>query len=197
MRHADPATLQPAFEAFMAVEASGWKSQATSGGALRDRPEQRAFYQALVDRSAAGSGLEIHTLHAGDVCVAAALCLRSGRELAIPKLGYDERYAACSPGHLLLQWTLQLCRADAAIDRVNMVSHASWMRSWRPDALRNHRVLIGLRPLSGPLWTVGLRGLLAVWPHLKRVLRRAGRHQASKHDDRLHDKQHDKQELAT
>jgi CelD/BcsL family acetyltransferase involved in cellulose biosynthesis len=171
-RHADPATLQTAFEDFMAVEASGWKSHADSGGALRDRPEQRAFYQALVNRSAAGSGLEIHTLHAADVCVAGALCLRAGRELAIPKLGYDERYAACSPGHLLMQWTLQQCRADAAIDRINMVSHAPWMHAWRPDVLRNHRVLIGLRPLSGPLWTLGLRGLLAAWPHVKRGLHR-------------------------
>lgn len=171
-RHVDPAALQPAFEAFMAVEASGWKSQADSGGAVRDRSEQRAFYQALVGSAAAGSGLEIHTLHLGAVCVAAAMCLRSGRELAMPKIGCDECYAACSPGHLLLQWTLAQCRADPAIDCLNMVSNAAWLRSWRPDERPNYRVLIGLRQLSGPLWTVGLRCLLAAWPLVKRGLHR-------------------------
>jgi CelD/BcsL family acetyltransferase involved in cellulose biosynthesis len=170
-RHVHPDALQPAFDTFLALEASGWKSRADKGLTVRDRPAHKAFYQALVSSAPSGSGLEIHLLHLGEVCIAGVICLRSGREVAIPKISYDERYAACSPGQLMLQWTLALCRADTAIDRVNMVSNAAWLRSWRPDILPNHRVLIGLRPLSGPLWTIGLRLLLAAWPKLKRWLR--------------------------
>ena len=153
----DPDGVQREFKNFLEVESSGWKGLSGASGTVRSKPQQQAFYQDLVDLSAQGSGCEFNALYLGHECIATQLCLRCGSELAIPKLGYDERFARGSPGQLLLGWILQRCRADPRTKRVNMVSNADWFRPWRPDHVPNLRVFIGVGRWSGPVLASLLR----------------------------------------
>ena len=154
----DAAGAAQAYADFLAVESSGWKGEAGLRGAVRFKPEQAAFYRSLVERAGQGSGCEFNALYLNGQCIASQLCLRGGGgELAIPKLGYDERFSRASPGQLLFAWALQRCRAEPGVRRVNMVSNARWFHPWRPAYEQNRRVLIGVGRFSGPLLATLMR----------------------------------------
>jgi hypothetical protein len=117
--------------AFMTVEASGWKGQGGTGSAVRLHPELAAFYR---DLAAAISGsedrCEINSLYVEGRCVASQFCVRTGQDYAILKIGYDEAYARLGPGQLLFDTTLERCCSDPEIKRLDLVGDASWCKDW-------------------------------------------------------------------
>lgn len=141
---ADDEALAAAFEAFLDVEASGWKGATGARTAIRFKPNQPAFFRDLASTYADGDGCEINTLHAEGRCIAAEFCMRTGEEYACVKIGYDERYARLSPGHLLHARTLERCCLDPGIKRYNQLSHAAWLEVWHPDRLVLQDVRVGL-----------------------------------------------------
>jgi len=92
----DRAGEAAAVDAFLRVEASGWKGRA--GTSMGDRPADAAFFAELC-RSFAGAGaLELLSLE-GPGGVAAMQCnLRAGDTLFCFKVAFDERWAPYSPG---------------------------------------------------------------------------------------------------
>lgn len=57
-----------------------------------------------------------------------------GSSLELLKIGYDEEFAAVSPGMLLIDHLLQLTSARPAIKRISFVTDLNWMRVWKPLA---------------------------------------------------------------
>jgi CelD/BcsL family acetyltransferase involved in cellulose biosynthesis len=147
----------PAFDAFLEVEASGWKGEAGTGSAVRLDPERLAFYRSLATRFEDGEGCEINTLSAEGRCIAAEFCMRTGRQYACLKIGYDEDFARVSPGHLLHVRTLERCCGDSGISRYDQLSDAAWLASWRPDAVPLGQAFVPLRAWSRPALTWLLR----------------------------------------
>ena len=168
----DPAGLARAFREFLVVESSGWKGTTGTRSAICLKPEQQAYYHALVDSAPTGSGCEFNAIYMGEECIASALCFRGGTDYAIPKIGYDQRHAQASPGHLLLEWILKRCMDDPQIRRVNMVSNAAWLEPWQPERVRNLRVVIGFGAWSGP-WRTWLFRMGTLWvPRIKHLVSR-------------------------
>jgi hypothetical protein len=183
--YADPAGLRRAYPEFLVLEAAGWKGAGGERGAIRLKPAELAFYDELVSMasrlpagaSVAAPACEIHALYLSGACVASALCLRGGGEMAVPKIAYSEAHARLAPGHLLLQHLIGRCMQDTTLQRLNMVSHAAWLAPWQPQAVGQRRVVIGLGRWDGPLrvallaagergwsrWRQGYAGL-ARWP---------------------------------
>ena len=108
-----PQDVAAALEAFLQLEASGWKGQ--RGTALVQDKGDVAFARRATMASADSGQCEIVTLRAGDTPVAAAIVVRHQHRAFYFKLGIDERFAKYSPGvQLTLELTRHLC-ADPAI----------------------------------------------------------------------------------
>jgi CelD/BcsL family acetyltransferase involved in cellulose biosynthesis len=108
-----PQDVAAALEAFLQLEASGWKGQ--RGTALVQDKGDAAFARRAAMASADSGQCEIVTLRAGDTPVAAAIVVRHQHRAFYFKLGIDERFAKYSPGvQLTLELTRHLC-ADPAI----------------------------------------------------------------------------------
>jgi CelD/BcsL family acetyltransferase involved in cellulose biosynthesis len=131
------AEMATAVEAFLTLEASGWKGQ--RGTALSQDVGDAAFVRRATSALAETGQCEIVTLRAGETPVAAAVVLRHQDRAFYFKLGVDERFAKFSPGvQLTLELTRYLC-ADPAIRLVDSTA--------APD-----------HPMINPIW----RGRLAI-----------------------------------
>ena len=132
-----PADVASAIEAFLMLEASGWKGQ--RGTALSQDAGDAAFVRRATVALAATGQCEIVTLRVGATPVASAIVLRHQDRAFYFKLGVDERFAKYSPGvQLTLELTRYLC-ADPAIRLVDSTA--------APD-----------HPMINPIW----RGRLAI-----------------------------------
>jgi CelD/BcsL family acetyltransferase involved in cellulose biosynthesis len=132
-----PAEVAAALEAFLVLEASGWKGK--RGTALAQHDGDATFIRSATAALAKTGQCEIVTLRAGDAPVAAAIVLRHQDRAFYFKLGIDERFAKYSPGvQLSLDLTRHLC-SDPAI------------RSADSTAAPDH-------PMINPIW----RGRFAI-----------------------------------
>jgi CelD/BcsL family acetyltransferase involved in cellulose biosynthesis len=91
--------LERDLAAFLRVEASGWKSG--SGTAILSDPRTTRLYTQFAKAAAAAGWLRLHLLELDGVPVAADLNCRFAGGSFLIKTGYDERYAAFSPGLVL------------------------------------------------------------------------------------------------
>jgi CelD/BcsL family acetyltransferase involved in cellulose biosynthesis len=96
------AAAAPALDAFLSLEASGWKGR--QGTALASRPRLLAFAREALSGTAPGVAADLMTLDGKPV--AAALHLVAGAEAVAFKCAYDESWAKASPGALLDVHTL-------------------------------------------------------------------------------------------
>lgn len=89
----------PWLEAFLRLEASGWKGR--QGTALACDPPGRSFFQEAANWGHQLGKLAMTALRAGDSLVAMDCNLRSREGLYAFKAAYDEEFADYSPGVLL------------------------------------------------------------------------------------------------
>lgn len=122
------------FDAFLAVEASGWKGSGGTESAIRLHEHLTAYYRQLAtSMTGPEDRCEINSLHADGRCIAAQFCLKTGAEYTIMKIGFEEAYAWLGPGQLLLDNTLRKCCEDEGIARLDLVSDSSWIRDWQAE----------------------------------------------------------------
>src|SRR5262249_12409674 len=105
-----------ALEAYLALEARGWKGQ--TGGAAQLAAGTRAFIQESVRALAAEDKTRIDLLTLDDRPIAAAITLFSGDRAWFWKTAYDETYARCSPG---VQLALDLTEELASDPKISLV----------------------------------------------------------------------------
>jgi CelD/BcsL family acetyltransferase involved in cellulose biosynthesis len=96
-------------EAFYALERSGWKG--ASGSAIACHPGTRYFYDRIARSAGQFGDFLMHALECDGRLVGASYGIRYRDRLYTPKLGIDEHFKACSPGHLTVQAILRDCVA--------------------------------------------------------------------------------------
>ena len=64
------------------------------------------------------------------------------------KIGYDELYAKCQPGHILLEYALEKYSLENYTD-VNLVSNAKWHMSWMPTRIESKNFYIARPNIKG------------------------------------------------
>jgi CelD/BcsL family acetyltransferase involved in cellulose biosynthesis len=117
-----PLEVASAIEAFLALEASGWKGR--RGTALIQVEGDATFIRRAAKALAASGQCEIITLRAGDRPIAAGVVLRHQDRAFFFKLGVDERFAKYSPGvQLALDLTRHLC-ADPEVTSADSTASA-------------------------------------------------------------------------
>jgi hypothetical protein len=141
--------LATEFEAFLGVEASGWKGPLGRGSAIGLHPELASFYQRLTTELAGHDQCEINSLYADGHCIASQFCVLNGEQYSILKIGYNEDYARIGPGLLLLEHTLERCCNDPTIKRMSLVTDGTWQRDWHPDVVGMRQAYLDLDRLSG------------------------------------------------
>ena len=124
--------LADAIEAYLSLEARGWKGKA--GSAAQSNAATRAFLQEAVTALAAEHKARIDLLELGSTPVAAAITLFSGDRAWFWKIAYDEDYARFSPGvQLALDLTEELGRDSriSLVDSCAVAGHPMIDHLWR------------------------------------------------------------------
>ncbi len=148
----------------LALEASGWKGR--EGTAIQQDPSTLAFYLALAEQAAIEGRLALWFLRVDGKAVAFDFALEHRGSLLVLKTAYDERFADCSPGQLLVEDELHdaVERGWHECDFLGTSSAAKrvWTRLARP-----HCWVFLFRGPRGHL----LRALkFSIVPALKRIL---------------------------
>ena len=123
--------LEEKLEAFMDVEASGWKGALGSGTAIKLHPDLRCFYRTLTHTLSASRKVSINTLTADGRCIAAQFCILLDHTAYILKIGYDEGYKRYAPGNLLVDFFIRRSMDGCTIKNINLITDAEWHGDWK------------------------------------------------------------------
>ncbi len=134
--------LEEKLDAFMDVEASGWKGAHGSGTAIKLHPSLRCFYQTLTRTLSACGRVSINTLTADGKCIAAQFCLLLDDTAYILKIGYDESYKRYAPGNLLVDLFMKRCLENSTIASINLITDAEWHVDWKPKSYDRSRLYL-------------------------------------------------------
>jgi len=113
---ASPRQTEIALEAFMKLEAAGWKGK--RGTALSAQEGLSRFIKEAVRKLGPQGKFEVATLTRGADVIAAGLVVRHGTRVYFFKTAYDEKLSKSSPG---VQLTLDLTKHFCADERVKSV----------------------------------------------------------------------------
>lgn len=123
--------LDERLDEFVAVEAGGWKTRA--GTALACQPEQQHFFRTYAQALAARGQLRLSFLRIGGEVAAAQYAVQHADRLWLLKIGYDERFARCSPGTLLLLRSVSSAAAEGARSVEFLGRSEPWTARWTTD----------------------------------------------------------------
>ena len=127
--------VQRAFEAFLKLEADGWKGR--RGTAILCCPDDAAFARSLVAALAQTGDAAIHVLQLDGRPVSMQVVLRAGAAAYTWKTAYDEALSDFSPGMLLFEDYSKAFLADPEIVFADSCAYddTSYMAAWRERRL--------------------------------------------------------------
>ncbi|SFK80859.1 GNAT family N-acetyltransferase [Methylorubrum salsuginis] len=165
----DGAALERALDAFLALEAAGWKGEA--GTALASRADSTRFAHALFRQDGATSGpprVRADTLRLDGRVIAASLALVSGSTAYLLKTAYDETLRAHAPGLVLEDEIVRALHDTAFADRLDSATlPGSPLESLFPERMRIAEILA--LPPGGSLLPLERRADLARFEHRARA----------------------------
>jgi CelD/BcsL family acetyltransferase involved in cellulose biosynthesis len=139
-----PAEVGANLERLMVVEAASWKGRA--GTAISQDPWLSRFLRDYTTAAAELGTVRFYFLCVDGRAVAAHLYVVDGNRLWQLKIGYDDAYAACSPGILLMHEVLQKGHEEGLAGCEYLGSAEQWQTRW-PVTVRDHSRLL-LYPAS-------------------------------------------------
>lgn len=128
----------PIYNQFIDIEASSWKSKA--GTALKQNPQQKEFYRQYGIRAAEQGILRVSEMYIDDEIVAIQYAVEWGEKFWLLKIGFNEKYAKCSPGMLLMQETLTYAMNNNLKSYEFLGSSETWTRRWTQTEWQTVRV---------------------------------------------------------
>jgi CelD/BcsL family acetyltransferase involved in cellulose biosynthesis len=123
-----PHELPPLLAESMRVEASSWKGRI--GSALLSDPDRRSFYELYATIAAEKGILRLCFMRIGGHPAATQLAVESGGGFWLLKVGYDETFARCSPGNLLMVETLRYAATRGLRTYEFLGSPEPWTEVW-------------------------------------------------------------------
>lgn len=145
------AEVQAAFDAFLVLEAKGWKGAGRT--ALASDPDKAAFARAMVTALARSGDASVFALELDGNPVSMQIVLRAGRVVYTWKTAYDEACAEFSPGMLLFEDYSKAFLADPGIACADSCAfdETGFMATWTE------------RKLVADLWLDALPGMSGVF----------------------------------
>jgi CelD/BcsL family acetyltransferase involved in cellulose biosynthesis len=170
---ASPQQTEAALDAFMKLEAAGWKGK--RGTALGAKEGLSKFIKEAARKLAPQGRFEVATLTRGADVIAAGLVVRHGERAYFFKTAYDERLSKCSPGvQLTLELTKHFCADETltSVDSTATADHPMINHIWK-GRLGLSETLIPLRAgYSAPLFAFLISGRRALREAARRIVHR-------------------------
>ncbi|ANY82272.1 hypothetical protein BB934_28515 (plasmid) [Microvirga ossetica] len=141
-----PEELPDLLDEFFRVESSGWKGRAATG--LQYDVQRASFFRLYCDRMAREETLRLGFMKIGEATAAARIDVLCGNKTWELKIGYDERFANCSPGLLLSHEALKHGQADGLLGHHFLGEAEPWHDTW--SAIAVERVTLRHYPVSMP-----------------------------------------------
>lgn len=140
----------------LAIEQRSWK--ASKGSLISESNDTHAFFQDQARLLASWGALEFSFLKVNDRPIAFQYGYRGKGIYFAHKSGFDETFAACGPGQLLMCELLNSLHEDSevhAVDCLGPINEA--IRRWASRTYTEGRLLIAPRNLSGRMLWQALR----------------------------------------
>lgn len=112
----------------VALEASGWKGRA--GSAIERRPAMRKFVESYARRACAAGQLRLCFLTLEAKPVAMQLSVEAFGRIWVLKIGYDERWASCSPGLQLMTECIRVAIGRGIAAHEFLGNAEAWILPW-------------------------------------------------------------------
>lgn len=140
--------IEDGFSKFLDIEASGWKGATGTGSAIGLDANLVSFYRQVLLFFSANNQIEINLMLIDGKPAAVQYAILLDPTVFLLKIGYDELYAKCQPGHILLEYALEKYSVENYTD-VNLVSNAKWHTSWMPTRIESKHFYIARRTIKG------------------------------------------------
>jgi len=141
-------------EAF-AVESRSWKGEA--GTAVAFVPRMDAFFRRYATELAARRSLRLDLLRIGGQAVAMQYGMRWNNRHWLFKIGYDEAFAAGSPGQILLAESVAAATRDGLESYELLGSRDGWTDVWTEEVKPSVRLVAVPRSPRGALGLAAIR----------------------------------------
>lgn len=132
--------IQKAFE----IENSGWKGK--SGSSILKKKHFKEFFSEYLFQASKNDIIHLFFLKINMQYAAMMICLIYAKKLWVLKIGYDEKYAICSPGILLLYHAIQYTFEQDLEAMELLGTEADWLKVWSSE-IREYQTNI-IYPLS-------------------------------------------------
>jgi CelD/BcsL family acetyltransferase involved in cellulose biosynthesis len=146
------------YDSVLKVESAGWKGRSGSALATDTMPQQ--FYRRYGIRAAEKGILRLAFMRIDSAIVAMQFAVQTCGRFWLLKIGYDEEYAMCSPGHLLLLETLRYAWAQRLVSYEFLGRSETWTQRW--TTLERPTVRVDACPYN-------IKGMLALACKLARL----------------------------
>ena len=150
--------LDVAFDEFLELEASGWKSRVGQGrGAIKLNSKKTDFYRRVLISFSKLDGCHIHFIRVDGHPIAGAFTIIVNETCFLFKIAYDEKFAKLSPGNLLTKYLINYYLGDSNIRFINLISNSKWHDSWHPSKIEVVTCTVFNRSILGFLCYVLIR----------------------------------------
>lgn len=133
-----PDELEPLLQQAMDIEGTSWKNEA--GTALTVDHRQGEFFYRFAQAAIAQNRLRIAFLRIGQQAVAMQIAYEWKQRFWLFKISYDQSFAACSPGNLLMRHTLAYAVQKHLLSYELMGVMDGWTRHWTTQIRRYVRI---------------------------------------------------------
>jgi CelD/BcsL family acetyltransferase involved in cellulose biosynthesis len=130
-----------------ALERGGYKGR--NGTAAAESPETLGFYTGLAQAAARGGYFSLTFLVFEGKRIAAQYGLTRRGAYSLMMTCYDEAFAECSPGQLLMEDVLKRAIADGLQGFEFLGVEGAWKLAWKPDLVPHHWFFIFRDSLLG------------------------------------------------
>lgn len=132
--------LTPLWKESLRIEAAGWKGRGQT--ALAADQSMSSFFLSYLDRACKKGILRICFMKINDQAVATQIAIESSNRFWLLKIGYDETFANCSPGMLLMLETLKHAARNDLRSYEFLGASNEWTRRWTKNERNNITVRV-------------------------------------------------------
>jgi len=151
----DSSEFEEQFEAFLRVEASGWKGK--DGGAIVLQQDTLKFWLNVAKGAAEMGRLRLYLLRCGGRAIAGELGVIWGGRFFCLKIAYDEEYSNFAPGIMMTLHALKACLEDPTISVYDRCGELPLMLKSAAEYYPTRRLVIASK---SPLYRLFFRGRL-------------------------------------
>jgi CelD/BcsL family acetyltransferase involved in cellulose biosynthesis len=160
-----PEAVHALLDEAVAVETLGWKGRA--GTSLAKNERIATFFRRYTTLAAEQGILRIAFLRIDGTAVAMQIAVECHDRFWLFKIGYNEEYAHCSPGNLLMLETLKYATERGLAAYEFLGKAAPWTKAWTSTEHENIRLRVYPYTLRG-LVALAIDGSLMAFTRMKR-----------------------------